>query len=124
MAFLLLHNYTDFIDFNVLDPFYVLALANSKLMNFYHKKNSPKSNKGLFPKMLIRDVRNLPIKLTSKSTTSTLINLAKELTNLDNDHERVISINKQIDELVYSIYAIDKEEIEIINDTIPQTWLD
>ena len=74
--------------------------------------------------MLIRDVRNLPIKLTSKSTTSTLINLAKELTNLDNDHERVISINKQIDELVYSIYAIDKEEIEIINDTIPQTWLD
>lgn len=111
-------------DFNVLDPFYVLALVNSKLMNFYHKKNSPKSNKGLFPKMLIRDVRNLPIKLTNESTTLTLINLAKELTSLDNNHEKVHSINKQIDELVYSIYAIDKEEIEVINDVIPQTWLD
>jgi hypothetical protein len=42
---------------------YVLGIINSKLMSFYHTVNSPKANKGLFPKILVDDVRGLPIKV-------------------------------------------------------------
>ena len=40
---------------------YILAILNSTLIGFYHKNISPKSNKGLFPKILINDIKNLPI---------------------------------------------------------------
>lgn len=40
-----------------------LAIINSKLLGWYHNSTSPKANKGLFPKILINDVRNLPIVL-------------------------------------------------------------
>lgn len=40
---------------------YLLALLNSDLFGWYHKKTSPKANKGLFPKILINDIKHLPI---------------------------------------------------------------
>ncbi len=49
-----------------LDLKYLLAILNSKMMGWYHNNTSPKAKKGLFPKILINDVRNLPIKSLSK----------------------------------------------------------
>ncbi|WP_139319465.1 Eco57I restriction-modification methylase domain-containing protein [Gordonia sp. CNJ-863] len=46
-----------------LDLYAVLAVVNSRLMGWYHTKTSPKAKKGLFPKILVGDVRNLPIVL-------------------------------------------------------------
>lgn len=109
-------------DFNRLNPFYILAIVNSKLMNFYHKKSSPKSNKGLFPKMLIRDVKNLPIKLADENISSELIKLSKKLSYHEKDPEKIASISEEIDKLVYIIYDISEEEVETINSVIPQIW--
>jgi hypothetical protein len=41
--------------------FGLLAVLNSALMGWYHNSVSPKAKKGLFPKILVNDVRNLPI---------------------------------------------------------------
>jgi hypothetical protein len=41
--------------------FYILGLVNSKLLAFWHFSSSPKARKGVFPKILVNDVRNLPI---------------------------------------------------------------
>jgi len=49
-----------------LDLKYLLAILNSKMIGWYHNNTSPKAKKGLFPKILINDVRNLPIKSLSK----------------------------------------------------------
>jgi hypothetical protein len=49
-------------DFNI-NPNYLLALINSKLLSFYHYKTSPNSNKGAFPKLLLKDLREFPIKV-------------------------------------------------------------
>jgi type I restriction-modification system DNA methylase subunit len=49
-----------------LDLKYLLAILNSKMMGWYHNNTSPKAKKGLFPKILVNDVRNLPIKSLSK----------------------------------------------------------
>lgn len=40
---------------------YCLALVNSSLLSEYFYRTSPKSDKGLFPKVLVEDIRKLPI---------------------------------------------------------------
>jgi hypothetical protein len=49
-----------------LDLKYLLAILNSKMMGWYHNNTSPKAKKGLFPKILVNDVKKLPIKLISQ----------------------------------------------------------
>lgn len=71
---------------------YVLSLINSKLMAWYHINTSPKAKKGLFPKILINDVRNLPI---AKATQ-------EQQTSLANKAEQMIELNKQLHEGVKS----------------------
>ncbi|MFZ1258455.1 MAG: N-6 DNA methylase [Candidatus Saccharimonas sp.] len=44
-----------------IDQLSVLAIMNSSLMGWFHHNTSPKANKGLFPKILVNDIRNLPI---------------------------------------------------------------
>ena len=46
---------------DILELKYILIIVNSKLLGWYHNKTSPKANKGLFPKILVNDVRNLPL---------------------------------------------------------------
>ncbi len=43
-------------------PLYCLCIVNSSLMSEYFYRTSPKSDKGLFPKILVEDVRRLPIR--------------------------------------------------------------
>ena len=67
-----------------LDLKYLLAILNSKMMGWYHNSTSPKAKKGLFPKILINDVRNLPIKSLSKQQpfiekANSMLSLNKEL---------------------------------------------
>src|SRR5262249_24474191 len=50
--------------------FYLLGLCNSKLMAYVHFASSPKARKGVFPKILVDDVRNLPIRLIDFKKTS------------------------------------------------------
>ncbi len=45
-----------------LDLQYILALLNSKLMSFYFLKNTAKSVRALFPKIILNDLRKFPIK--------------------------------------------------------------
>jgi type I restriction-modification system DNA methylase subunit len=67
-----------------LDLKYLLAILNSKMMGWYHNNTSPKAKKGLFPKILINDVRNLPLKSLSKQQpfiekADLMLSLNKEL---------------------------------------------
>jgi hypothetical protein len=49
---------------------FILGVLNTKLMGWYHQNTSPKAKKGLFPKILVNDVRNLPIpKATTEQQT-------------------------------------------------------
>jgi len=67
---------------------YILALLNSKLIAWYHSLTSPKANKGLFPKILVNDVRNIPIPQISQEAQkefNVLVEIMQSTTkNLDN----------------------------------------
>lgn len=93
------------------DIFFILGIVNSKLMSFYHCANSPKSGKGLFPKILVNDVRKLPIKksddMMKNKISSLVMGIIKEDILLD-------EIDKQIDNIVYQIYEINDIEKQYI----------
>lgn len=45
----------------------LLGILNSKLGTFYHFNNSPKATKGAFPKILVKDIKEFPIKRDYKN---------------------------------------------------------
>lgn len=95
------------------DIFYILGIINSKLMTFYHIKSSPKSNKGMFPKILVADVRKIPIVIGDDSQVELISSLVK-----DNLNSYSIENDKRIDEMVYKIYGLNEDDIKLIEDEI------
>ena len=75
----------------ILDLKYILTILNSKLIGWYHNKTSPKANKGLFPKILVNDVRNLPIKEISLEAQQPFIEKADKMLSLNKDLQSMIS---------------------------------
>lgn len=60
-----------------LELLFLLAILNSKLISWWYKVSSPKAKKGLFPKILINDVRNIPIPYPSSEQHLALSNAAR-----------------------------------------------
>ena len=74
---------------SILNLKYILTLINSKLLGWYHNKTSPKANKGLFPKILVNDVRNLPIVEITLNEQQPFIEKA----------DKMLSLNKELQEI-------------------------
>ncbi|MCL4479103.1 MAG: N-6 DNA methylase [Deltaproteobacteria bacterium] len=120
-------------DNSPVSPLYILGILNSELITWYHHKRSPKSQKALFPKVLVSDIAKLPIRsinLANPSDKSShdkmvslvdqMLSLNKQLPSAKTEHEKtalqrqIDTIDKQIDELVYELYGITEEERKII----------
>lgn len=99
------------IEFKI-SPYYILGLINSKLFTFYHLCVSPKANKGLFPKILVSDVKKLPIKY-EPTFEFPIVERVKIL--LAQYSERKDS---EIDQLVYEIYGLTQDEISIVEQSV------
>ncbi|MGD9731860.1 MAG: TaqI-like C-terminal specificity domain-containing protein [Desulfamplus sp.] len=111
---------------------YLLSILNSKLMGWYHHSVSPKAKKGLFPKILINDVRNIPIPKISLEDQQPFIEKAdimlaknREVNELKSDFIEnkqkadklksiIDSTDREIDLMVYELYELTQEEIEIV----------
>ncbi len=74
---------------------FILTIINSKLISFYHKANSPKAKKGLFPKILINDTKNLPIPQISQDEQQPFIKKAQDMLLLNKDLSKLS--NKLLD---------------------------
>ena len=70
---------------SILSLKYSLAILNSKLIGWLHNKISPKANKGLFPKILINDVRNIPLIEVDKNVQKIFIIKSDLMLQLNND---------------------------------------
>jgi len=64
---------------------YCLVVLNSALIGWLHNKISPKANKGLFPKILINDVRNMPLVEITLEQQQPFIDLADKMLFLNSD---------------------------------------
>ena len=74
---------------DILELKYILTIVNSKLLGWYHNKTSPKANKGLFPKILVNDVRNLPLVNISLEKQQPFIEKA----------DKMLSLNRELQDL-------------------------
>ena len=84
---------------------YALALVNSTLLSWYHSSTSPKAKKGLFPKILVNDVRNLPIPQTAPEEQQPFIEKADQMLELNKKlHDKKARFQK----LVMAEYGIEK----------------
>ncbi len=57
---------------------YILGLINSKLFSFYFIKNTAKSVRRMFPKLILLDLRKFPIKIANYSEQEMLIKLVNK----------------------------------------------
>lgn len=97
--------------------FYILGLLNSKLFAVYNYATSPKAKKGLFPKILVTDVRKLPIQLGSREQILLMESKVKEILSLlteKNNRKEVDFLQNEIDQLTYEIYGLTNEDIKIL----------
>lgn len=106
------------------DILYFLGIFNSKLLNYYYK-TFLKSTKKVFSEIQARQIENLPVKIPDNNTQEKIVSLVKKILLLNkqmseiSDEEKdkkgmieedIIRIDKEIDELVYNIYGIAKDE--------------
>lgn len=117
-------------------PYYLLGIINSWLITWHHYKRNPKAKKGLFPKVLVSDLKKLPIydidfsNINDKIKHDKLIKLVEQILEFNNrirkaktNHEKTIinrqikSLDRRVDNLVYELYGLNKKEIEVVEKT-------
>ena len=107
-------------------PLYLLGIINSWLITWYHQKRNPKSQKGLFPKVLVSDLKNLPI-VFDHHAHDKLVTLVEKMLALHQQlaaaktpqdatllQRQIAATDKQIDQLVYQLYGLTDEEIALV----------
>jgi type I restriction-modification system DNA methylase subunit len=105
----------------------LLAIINSKLISFYHSNTSANAFKGTFPKLLLQNVRELPIPFVNNKIQEEVDHLVDQLLQLYADIKdeklpsRIDQIKSKIDycenrinEIVYQLYGLTEEEIKIV----------
>ena len=99
---------------------YILAVLNSKLMSYYFMKNTAKSVRQMFPKLILEDLRKFPIKRITAKKQQDLISIVDEILTAkkSNPNADTIILEQQIDQLVYELYGLTEEEIKIVEGKI------
>ncbi len=95
---------------------YILALLNSKLINYIYKLRVPVKG-DVFPEFRVFDLnKQIPIKIISIEKQQPFIDKVNKILELKNKNslQDISEIEKEIDKLVYKLYNITKEEIDII----------
>ena len=106
------------INFQKISPEILLGIINSKLLSYYHIKFSPKAQKGIFPKILVNDVRNIPIKKPNETSGSVIEEQVKKIFEIKKTDRlaNVSNFEKILDDEVYKLYKINKDEIKEIEE--------
>lgn len=120
-------------DENIVLPKYVLAILNSKLMNFYHKEKYLDPSKNLFQKILIINAKKFPIKIISLEKQRLIVKIVDKMLSLhkrlneigDRNTDEKLRIQEEIkrtdaeiDELVYKLYGITDDEKKVIEESL------
>lgn len=66
---------------------YILAILNSKLMSYYFVKNTAKSVRKMFPKIILNDLRKFPVKKISSDLQQPFIGLTDRMLLYNKDFQ-------------------------------------
>jgi Alw26I/Eco31I/Esp3I family type II restriction m6 adenine DNA methyltransferase len=90
---------------------YLLGILNSKLINFIFKQFNTNSNVNGY------EINNLPIVEAEKEKTKKVSDLVgKIISEKEKNHSAVTSsLENELDNIVYSLYQLDKDEIKLLS---------
>ncbi len=110
-------------DNNIVEIEAILGILNSKMATFFHFNHSPKATKGAFPKILVQDIKDFPIPDIPEriqEIITTKVNDIMQQNHLDSQSD-VTDIEKDIDKIVYHLYDLTYDEVQIIDPQTPIT---
>jgi hypothetical protein len=119
---------------NALDLNFILGCLNSKLLSWFFLKRSNIAQRDDFPKIVLKEARNLPIYpinfscADDKSRHDKMVKLVERMlelnkqfhfgklapSQLDRVEREITATDREIDKLVYDLYGITEEERGII----------
>lgn len=104
------------------DPFYMLAILNSRLVSFWFEHKFGKLQRGVFPQFKINELKIFPLpKTVSKEKKNLLIQLALTAVRQKQISSKadVTALDRKIDEEVYRLYHLTDAEIALIEQAVP-----
>ena len=102
---------------DIISPLELTALLNSKALNFYHKYLYLDIEKELFQKILIENCKRFPVlAFDNKEELEAKVNQIISLKQ-SNPEADITELEHQIDQMVYKLYGLTEEEIEIVENS-------
>jgi type I restriction-modification system DNA methylase subunit len=107
---------------NCPDLRYVLGILNSRLMCWFFLTRSNIANRDDFPKIVLQETRQLPIAKSRKNQQRLLIGFVNRIlaAKRAGDEAAAGALETEIDEIVYRLYSLTSEEIDIIENSLPR----
>ena len=98
-----------------IDIKYALANLNSRLSTWYYRAIQPRKGK-LFAELKINILKKLPLKFAKESDQKPFIHIVNRIISMKkfDKHSDTIAFENEIDQMVYELYGLTKEEIAII----------
>lgn len=95
---------------------FILALLNSKVLDFYYKKKFSTKKEDVFPEIQTYLYEQLPIPSATELQQNEIISIVDTilLSKQENQQSDTTSLEKQIDVLVYHLYHLTEDEIRLI----------
>ena len=98
-----------------LDLKYILALLNSKLLNFRYKSIGKQTGGGIF-EYFENQISKFPIPVIDRSEQEPFIVLIDRIFSLKEAGENTDELENEIDHMVYELYGVDENEIAMIEE--------
>jgi len=96
---------------------YLLALINSKLLNYFHDSLRVKAT-DLHPQILVGNLKKLPIMLAEEEQQQPVVALVKKIlaAKRADPAANTSALEREIDERVYRLYGLTKEEVKLVEE--------
>ena len=101
-----------------IDPLYVLGLLNSTLIDFYYKNKFKSTHvSGGYLDLRGVQIKEIPIKLPDEKQSKKIKELVERRMRMK-DESQIKNVDYEIDQEVYKLYGLTKEEIEIVEESL------
>lgn len=101
------------------NPHFVLGILNSKLTTWFYRSNTDEEGK-VFAQIKIELLRKLPIPKADESDQQRIIEIVTRIiaSKIENNRINTTKDEQEIDKLVYELYGLTDEEINIIEKNV------
>jgi hypothetical protein len=108
-------NSMNIIDISI-NPLYVLAVLNSKLISYWFIQKFGKLQRGIFPQFKINELKMFPMPITFEPYEKNIVSLVKDIMKKKSKSitSDTTDLENQLDKIIYSLYHLSPEEIETV----------